>query len=62
MSSFQSTDDSLMFDSNINQESENIEIYDNTNISNENKKTRSEIWLYYNWDDIKHKAKCNYCG
>lgn len=62
MSFFQNTDDSFVLDSDSNRESENIEIYDNTITSDESKKTRSEIWLHYNWDNIKLKAKCNYCG
>jgi hypothetical protein len=64
MSSFQNTNDSFILDSDTNQESENInnEIYDDISISNESKKTRSEIWIHYNWNNIKSKAKCNYCG
>jgi len=64
MSSFQNTNDSFILDSDTNQESENInnETYDDINISHERKKTRSEIWMHYNWDSTKSKAKCNYCG
>ena len=63
MSSFQNTNDSFMLDSDNNQESEDIsiEICDNTSISNESKKTRSDVWIHYNWDNTKSKAKCNYC-
>jgi hypothetical protein len=56
-----STDNSFVLDDDINQ-NQDIELNNNSNTINEKKKKRSDIWIHYTWDDIKSKAKCNYCG
>jgi len=62
MSSFQNTNNSFILNTDTNQKSENVnnEIYNDINIYNESKRIRNNIWIYYNWNSTKSKAKCNY--